>query len=66
MTFDRDLKGLKAIEAHLTEGWLRWRKELMEKSKGESMANVLKDKEGGKCNWTGFSDGESDRGGEDR
>lgn len=38
----------------------------MEKSKGESMANVLKDKEGGKCNWTGFSDGESDRGGEDR
>lgn len=38
----------------------------MEKSKGESMANVLKDKEGGKCTWSGLSDGESDRGGEDR
>ena len=36
----------------------------MEKSKGESMANVLKDKEGGQCNCSGLSDGESDRGGD--
>lgn len=38
----------------------------MEKSKGESMANMWKDKGGGECNWSGLSDGERDRGGEDR
>lgn len=30
----------------------------MEKSKGESMANMWKVKGGGKCNWSGLSDGD--------
>lgn len=31
----------------------------MEKSKGEGMVNVLKDKEGGQCSQSGLSDGDS-------
>lgn len=59
MTFTQDLKEVSEFDLCISGGrMVQMRKELVEKSKGESMAN-MKDKEGGQCSQSGWSDGES-------